>query len=65
MPVPLQPDDESEKYPGPTEQFPTGMPQYEATMAKLNAAGGIASVGAPIDHRPTVSEQLMMRKAHL
>lgn len=36
------------------------MPHYAETMAKMNA-----SVGAPIDHRPTVSEQLMMRKRHL
>lgn len=51
-------DDETEKMPEP----PSEMPQYSATMAKLNAeVGGIA---AAVEHRPTITEQLLHQKAY-
>lgn len=55
------PDDE--KYPEPPQEFPDSMPQYEATMAKLNAEVGMG-ISAAVEHRPTITEQLLHQKAY-
>lgn len=51
-----------DKYPEPPA--PSEMPMYEKTIAQMQAGAPIWQ-GNVVDHRPTVSEQLAMRKAHL
>ena len=46
--------------PAEQEQEPGGMPYYEATLAQASNAG----IKAAIDHRPTITEQLLHQKAY-
>lgn len=57
------PSDDLYPEPGPSPA-PSEMPMYDKTLAAMQAGATIYH-GNVVDHRPTISEQLAMRKAHL
>lgn len=63
MPHPLPPEPE-ETAPAPMPNYEAALKQAEWANQRANTELGVA--GSPVmDHRPSVSQQLAMRKAHL